>query len=850
MAILPDLSYARTRSTFVPRNLEILDSVGAGLEAQYNANKDRSSLLLGQLDNIQVRNPNVPILEKVKSDITKELDDIATAGDYENADLRLTQLARRVNNDPLLKGAIKDYDNYSAYQKSLGELKNVEESRKNEALGYSNATNNKMVEFDPTLGYKNVYSGYNPTETPDFNKIVGEFADKIKTSKSPLELGKDAQGNPVYMQKINNSYYVSGKKEALDENEARKIIEGHVATNPQMTGYLKENLMFDKFKRKFDPATGTYQPFTTADFGEEEAFNTVLKAQGIDPTEFNEPSKLEALYDNAFMEAQISSISDPYARAVSKTDIELDYKQDSEWLNKQKNQLALGTALAKIKAKEASDKRVMDYKYKKDAEVEERLAGKLVLSNPIVSEPINFAVAEKNLESVDMDLKQLIAKKEASSKGLNNTDGSPIMLSVEENNKIKELQDTKKRLTYEKAAYMNNAVVSEAGLGAINRAYNNYVAATKNPEALSLEDFSDMIREDKISNPKQIVTSTLAQMRTGMEGQPRNDPKDINTYLTEAKTQLKTDPLIMETVNKKISNEANSYWASDESMTTDKASTLAKVKRTLTNNILSQGGIGYDVIGSGERLVDVLQQHLESRGEDKFYNGKKVTVTTSPVDRPLTGVTDEDLMYEFIIRDEKTGALVKSALIRPTDQASHSDLMYNMNQDLVANYDESTKIGKAAMMGIQNYELPQFQIGQNRAILDGQVNRKSQRGQIGVGTMIPYAGANYTFVKTKTPIVDHYTDDDPNHPVTVIQDTYHLVRLRDGLPADTPINADNIKNYLPAGVNDWKNSAIINNQNVADPKNLEYGKKNLDFATGFKSLEDARDTFYKTTHKQ
>lgn len=832
MPILPDLSYARTRSTYVPRNLELIDNVGAALERDYNKNKQKADLVLDQMNKLKVRDVNTPILNSAIEKARAGIEAIAQRGDYENADLEINKLADQIGSDPLLKGALNDYQTYSEYQKQLGELKDVTPDRVDLAHQYSNATNNKMVEYDPIMGYKNIYKGYTPQKTPDFNKIVGEFTDKIKASKEPVAIGQDAKGNPIYMGKANNGYYIVGDREGIDEGEALKIIASHVASNPQMQGYLKENLMFDKFQRKYNPATGEFEPFTSDDFGGAEELYNKLKEEGVDPNEFQDPRALENLYDNFFLEKNLLAISEPYAKAVGYSKTNFDYKQDNEWLNKQKSDLALKNSLAKLKAEEASQKRIIDYKYKKDEEKEQRQNAQMVLSNPVESEPINLEIAEKNLDQIDKDLKLLTSKKEAAKNGGVNSDGSPITFSAEENNKLATLQNDKRLLEEERGIYLKHAVDTPVGEELVRANYDRYVKITKNAENISYDEFKNRLKNNQITTPRRMPEYQGARKMT-------NDTGDINTWLLSAKDMLARTPDVQTSVQKAYNNEANGLFAVDDGSTSAKASVLSKVKTTLKKNVLAQNGVGYDVVGSSERLQDILNGLLTKEGEELKVKGKKVEVEVIPLDREQRGATNEDVMYQMVIKDKDTGKTIRSMRIRPQDQGSHSDLMYDLNKDLASSFDPSTKIGKNAQMGIINYELPQFKVADTKKLLDGKVNDSSQRGQIGVGPLTQIGNSNWVIVKSKTPVVDHFNNDDSNHPVTVLQEGYHLVKLRDGIPAETVVDENNINKFLANPNSSIYDNAFLNERNISNDNLRKYGAKNKDFATHFNSIEDA-----------
>ena len=842
MAILPDLSFARTRTRYVPLDLAGIDNLGAGLQQEYEQNRSTADLLLDKLNQLKVRDVNTPILENSVGKAKTALEQIAQQGDYENADLQLKKLAYETANDPLLKGALEDYAMYSKYQEELKGLKDTPEDRKRLATGYSNATNNRMVEYDPVTGYKNIYSGYTPGKVPDVGKTVGEFIGKIKASTEPIVMGQRKDGTPIYMGKANNGYYIVGEREGIGDAEAMDMIKGFVQQQPEIQSYLKENLMFDKFQNKYDPQTGEYKPYGLEDFGVsdfkgEGDFYYMLAKEGHDPSNFQDPAALEKLYDQVYLDKATSDIADPFAKAASYGKKTFDYKTNQEWLNSQQ----FAHSLQKMKVEEEKDKRIIDYKADKEKEKEERQ--QFALSNPVESEPVNLQISEKQLANVNSDLKVLQAKKEAAMKGGKGPDGQAITFSPQENQKLVSLQADKRLLEHESSTYMNHAVENTQGDNIIRSNYARFVKESGNKENISLEEFKRRLRDGDMKTPERIVGDRMVFGRQGFSN-------DVNTYLAETKEQLGKDTNVQNEVNKTMTLEANGLFAWDEGSNSEKSSAINKVKTTLYKNVMSQGGVGYDVVGAGQQLSDVLGGQLIPEGEPDTngkqrakYKGKNVEVTVIPLNRQQKGVTDEDIMYQMVIKEPGETKALKSFRIRPTDQQSHADMNYNMNKELAAANDENTTIGKDARMGIISYELPQFKPAENRRLLDAQVNDRSPAGSIGVGQLIPFGKENWTFVKSKTPVVDHFDRDDPNAPITVMQEGYHLVRLKDGLPPTVQIDANNIDKYTYHGGSIY-DDAILNERQISTDNLKKYGAKRKDAATLFSSIEDGLQVFH------
>jgi hypothetical protein len=845
MPILRDLSYARTRSNYVPLDLAGIEGLGAGLQQDYEQNKSKADLLLDQLNQLRVRDVNTPILENTVGKAKAALDQISQQGDYENADLQLKKLAYETANDPLLKGALEDYATYTKYQEELKGLKDTPEDRKRLATGYSNATNNKMVEYDPVTGYKNIYSGYTPGKVPDVGKTVGDFISKMKASTEPIVMGQRKDGTPIYMGKANNGYYVVGEREGIGDAEAMDMIKGFVQQQPEIQSYLKENLMFDKFQNKYDPQTGEYKPYGLEDFGVsdfkgEGDFYYMLAKEGHDPSKFQDPAALEKLYDQVYLDKATSDIANPFAKAASYNKTNLDYKTNQEWLNSQQ----FAHSLQKMKAEEAKDKRMEDYKADKEKEKEKRQ--QYALSNPVESEPVNLQISEEQLANVNSDLKVLQAKKEAAMKGSKGADGQAITFSPQEQQKLVALQADKRLLEHEGSTYVNHATESLEGEKVVQFQYTNFVKSSGNKENISYQEFKRRLRDGDIKEPKMVMSESDGYAVPGMI----RDPNDVNTFLWTAKQDLGKDTNVQKAVNKTMTLEANGLFAWDEGSNSEKSSALNKVKTTLYKNVMAQGGVGYDVVGAGQRLNDVLAGQLIPEGEPDEngkqkakYKGKNVEVTVIPLNRNQKGVTDEDVMYQMVIKEPGETKALKSFRIRPQDQQSHADLNYALNKDLAANHDESTVIGKDARMGIINYELPQFKPAENRRLLDAQVNDRSPAGSIGVGQLIPFGKENWTFVKSKTPVIDHFDKDDPNAPVTVMQEGYHLVRLKDNLPPTVQIDANNIDKYTYHGGSVY-DDAILNERQLSTDNLKQYGAKRKDAATLFSSIEDGLQVFH------
>lgn len=827
MAVLRDLSYARPRSTYVPLNVAGIDAVGAALQEDYEKNKSRSDLILGQLNNMKVRDVNTPILEETRNKALEQLNTLAEKQDYENSAIELNNLANELNNNPLLQGALLDYKQYQEYLKKLDELKDVPADRRQLATTYSNATNNKRLEYDPVTGYKNMFTGYTPITPPDFEKTVGTFADKIKSSTVPLEIGKDEKGNPVYMGKTGNGYYIVGEKEEIPENEALGIISGYVANNPEFQGYVKENLMFDKFNRKFNPETGQFDQFSLEDFGGAEELTKKMVEAGLDPAQLEDPAVLEKIYDKAFLEQEIGRISKPYAEAVSFKDVEFQYKDDPDY--------ALQLALKKMAAEEASQKRILNHKDALDQAKEQREQAKLVLSNPVEAEPVNLELAEKSLETIDSELKLLTAKKEASMKGATNEQGAPVTFSPEEAARLVQLTNDKKVLEHEKSAYMKYSTISEEGNRLIKAHYDKFVEKSGNPENISYQEFKRRIADNDIKEPKQNPVTFL-----GFETSRKNpDLNDVNGWLKSAKEALGRSEIVQKEVNNIYTNEASGYFAFDEGSKSGKSSLVNQVKSTLAMNIINQNGIGYDVVGSGQGLNSILGNHLTREGEETKYKGRAVDIEAIPLNNEQAGVTDQDLMYQFIIREKGSDKNIMSVRVRPQDQEAHSNMLYEMNKELASIYSPDTKIGRDSRRAIINYELPQFKISETRKLLDAQVNDTTPKGVIGVGHVVNVGDSYWTVIKSVDNIPDHFTDDNPNMPVTLQQQGYHLVRLKPNTPADIVLNQDNLSKYLYNSSGSIFDNALINDRNISNDKLKKYAQKNKNAATHFSSIEDA-----------
>ena len=856
MAILPDLSYARTRSAYVPLNVDAIDNVGANLEAQYKENRTKSDLVIDQLKNMKVRNVNTPILEDARNKAKVAIDALAEKGDYENAGYEVNNIIKSIEADPLLKGAVDDYAKYTAYQAELAKRDKVDGGRRAEAQAYSDATNNKMIEYDPITGYKNQYTGYNPVDTPDINKLVGDLAFKIKESKVPVMVGQNKDGSPVYMARENNGYYRVGEREGISEEEAMGILKAHVQNQPGIQSFLKENLMIDKFQRKFDPTTGANKLYGLEDFGVKDFadagdFYYMLAKEGHDPKQYQSPEQLEKLHDQLYLDKAASDMASPFAAAVSYTKDTNDFKTNTEWLNNQ----AFGHALGKIKAQTKANKELEDYKADKEKEKEDR--NNYALATSVPAEAINLDVSTQQLDKVNSDIKVAQAKKQDAIDGKLNEFGSPITFSPKENQKLASQLADQRLLQTEANTFVATATQTDEGNKVIAEAYDIYYR--QGGDRISLNEFTRRLIDNDIQTPKvtksvQVIPDWLVQKlgpeRVGKGRMETEDIKDVNVYLNLAKNNMKTSKTLIKTVNETLTNEALGLSAWDEGSKSEKSSGVNKAKTVLLKNVMSQTGFGYDVMGAGKQLNEVLGGALDlTETGVGVYKGKPIKVEVIPFTDTQKGVTDNDVMYQFVMRDPVTGKTLHNFKIRPVDQESHSDMLYRLNQDLAAGNSENSVIGKSARIGIIKHEFPQFKTEENRKILDKKVNDRSPAGSIGVGQLVQVGAENYTFVKSKTNIVDHFHEDDPNYSVTLLQEGYHLVRLKDNLPGTVEIDEDNIKNYLYQEGTIYDN-AHLNENNISTPNLKKYGAANKDAATAFPSTDEALTNFYKKRKQQ
>jgi hypothetical protein len=858
--IFGDLSFNRPRQTYAPLNIGYVDNLGAALEEDYTKNKTKAELLAGQLKNVKVRDVNRPQVNAVLDDTLSKINAIAERGDYENADLEISKLADSTARNPLLQAAVDDYNAYTGYEEGLSKLKDTNQDRIGQARQMSMATNQKAVEVDPVTGQvRNTFKGYTPVKTPDIGKIVGDFAKSIKESSEPVIVGKTKDGQPMYMRKENNTYYINGSKEGIDEEEAMNIITTQVMQNPEISAYVQEGAMLERHAKKFDPVTGEYNPYTVEDFGGEANFVNQLTQGGLNPDDYRTPEKLQDLYGKLYQQREASKYATPYAGAVSYQKIKQEFHKDDWGLNQQQANLAWENTRKKIAAEEGSAKRLAKFKFDLDNEGKEREKALMVLSNPVELESVNYSLkaSESSLDKVNQDLSMLTQLKERSIKGEKDSSGQPITFSPAQNAQLQGLLADQRRLQIEKDYYLNAAVNTDEGKKALEKQYQNYVSKTGNNEKVTLEQFIDKVKKGDIGKPKMVDVQVAPAQLGGMYNPAnftRNDPNDLNTYLLNAKNALAEQTDIQKKTNESLKTlDANGLFSIHdgsgnlEKDTKDKSDTVYKVTSLLTKNVLAQQGVGYDLIGSNKRLNDVLAGFkLDAGSEDEGeYKGKKVKIQMVPLDRTQQGQGYGETMYQFIMRDPVNGKTIMSSRVRPRDQRSHGDVMYNMNSDLVAGFDENTEIGRHARMNVINHEFPQFKIGENKEILDRQIGKDTPgRSGIGIGSIIPVGQQNWTFVKHITPVVDHFDKGDPNRPVTVNQETYHLVKLKDGIAPTTQIkNEDDLKKYAYA--DDVFGSGLPNPRHTSDEKLTAYAAKNKDFLTAFQSLEDAQKVFYE-----
>lgn len=858
MPVLRDLSYAGYVPSYVPLPNQMIDRLGASLEKDYTENKNAADLLTAELNKIPVRDVNMGIRDQAIEQARKGLDQIAAKGDWENAASQIKQVARDVADNKLLQGAIQDKVEYDKWKAELDKNKDkIDPDRYESAINYGQALNNKPIEYDPNTGYKNMYRGYTPMQTPDISKTIGEFADKIKASEKPVQVGTTKDGSPITMWKdpATNQFFVSGSREGVDEGEAMKMLTGFVLNDPKIAGYINEGAMFNRFKNKYDPATGTYNPVTVDDFGGAEAFDQKVREAGLNPADFvNDPAKLEKLYNAMYTQNQAEKYAEPYAQQSSYTKTKLAYHQDAEQLAKTKADLSLRNSLKEIAAKEAADKRITKYKFDLDKEEKQR---ETIISAPVEAQPvIDYNTADNSVKDMQQDLDMLKAKARAASTGIPNANGDVVTITPEELNKIRQLETDIRVRKAEQTTYMNLATSSITGKDVMQRMWDQYWGATKGKPEITQDEFNRRLQTGNIGDPKRITkVRSDGSMMSGTSTFQEDDPNDVNTWLAKAKSGLIQDKKVQTEVNNAPkAMQANAWWGNysgsdDKTDGKSKDGVVSQISRNLTEQVVASGGLGYDVIGASTTLDNWLhKQGVVMTGEGATMKGKPVKLQVVPLDRSQPGFDENETMYYMVARDPNTNEVKASMRIRPQDQASHGDLMRRMYGDVANSYDENTEIGKNARLSIAHHDYPQFQLEKQRTLLDNGVNAKSHVGQFAVGDIVKTDVGNYVPIKKKASVISGF--DDSGHPIYTTQNTFQIVQLRPNLPPNTVITEQNVRDYLPdprKTVDDYaiENPRYLQNENVK-----KEAAKNPFHVRNFASLEDANLEWYNSFGKK
>lgn len=865
MAIFQDLIYARPMPQYVPLPVAQFEATAGALQDRYDTNLAATDKLQAELANMDARDINRPLLQSITDRARQQLDQIAEAGDYENAASTVRRVARELGNDSLLRAILQDKQAYDAYNKGLeGIQKDIKDpQRLIDARAYSQAMNTKPVELGPNGEYLNVFSGYTPVATPDISKQVTEFMGKIKADGAPAVVGKDKDGKPIYMRKINNAYYVEGHEKGLSEVEAAQMIAKYMANDPTISAYYQEGYMFDRFRNKYNRDTGEYMPYTVDDFGGEEVFRKAAEAANLDPDAIMaDPDKIDKLYKSMYVNTQIVSAAEPYGQAAGFSDVEYKYHQDPEFLNAQRSQLALNNSLKELAAKEAADKRMLDYKYQKEKEEKDRELA-LTTMGVVPTEPVmNYAVAQENIGQLQTDLKKL-EQKEALAKN----PGSGVQFSPSEMSQKVEIQNKLRALQAEQKFYMQTAALTQEGLQAIDDQWRAYEKASGGRTEISKNDFYNFAKRGEFPEPAKVKTPQIANSTIPAGGfmagfsttelREGNDPKDYRTYLKKAERELSKRADVMKATNEQMKAlDQQGYFGFFTGTTGGTESDIAinpkvqavdRVSKALSRQVYANGGVGYDVIGTGDKLDNILRKaqiSLNDDNETATKNGKKLKVQTIP----LTPTGSKDVMYQMVFSDPKTGEMINSFRVMPENQAFHADLMRDLNSEIANAYDENTEIGKTARTAIALYDLPQFNMEQDLKVLDSEVTEKTNPGILSVGAVRPLPEGNWVAIKQNAMVPKEFKD---GRPVAVKQGVYQLVRIKDNVPPDVVINNDNISQYLYDATKSVAENAILNSKRSTEALGEEqaYAIKDRTYATGFASLNDAMVEYYKNVRK-
>lgn len=859
MAVFRDLHYAQYVPQYVGLPIQAVDALGAKTEAEYNKNLGATDELTLALKQLQVRDVNQPVLDQVAGEVNSAIAELEKAGDWENAGRKVRALANKVTGDKRLQGALQDKAKFDAYNKQLDERYQKGEiapDRYEAAKAMANGTNDKMIEYDPISGrYSNMWDAYNPMKSVDVSKKIREFTDKIKSSTKPIVFGKDKAGNEVTMVRNpgTNEYYVSGSTEAVPEDVAMQLIASYVTGDPEISSYLQEGIKFDTYKNRLDPATGQLRNVTAQDI---EALDPEVadqaKALGIDLNTLPQQA-LDQLYHAGQTQKAVREISKPYAQAAAFEKTEYKYHQNNEYMARLNKGLELSNALKRIAAEGAKDKDVALYKHNLGKADEQREAYRNTLSTPIPAEAFFEPNSNsKSISEIEKRLGEIGAAKAAD-----------FALSQETLNEEIELKNQLNARKAQQSQFFGQATVLPEGKAILDKAWNNYVANNPNPD-ITEQEFKAKIINSSFSDPKKYQPSMLEAFLDSSPYTPggaitRYDPKDVNSYMKLAADQLKADKFIVEKTNEKLSQEANVLTSgyqgaqlgkTDNIVNNPKANYVDISSALVSKQILATDGVGYTVMSNGKSLNETWKalgiDPKEEVKEGETATGKYIIIA-NPLDRPqVTRDGDRvtnDVMFNLVVKDAKTGETKFQGRVRPNDQQVHNDMFVEMNNALIA-AKPNTEIARQAEVSNALIQNPEFDLFNQNILLSG-LKPTDGPEQRKYGNVIHKPGqGKFVFISSNQYLDSEKTDDNPLVIAPKVkQEVVQLVRVKDDVAPGTKINNANIKQYLYFQDKGIEGNALPQDKYVSNPELIANIKNNPTQATYFKSTQDALLSF-------
>lgn len=625
--IFGDLSYARYANPYVGTPVEEVDQLGQVLDARYQANRAASDKFIGQLGQVDVRDPNRSIIMEAGNKARQGIRTIAERGDYENAASEITGIVTEFANNPLVVGAMKDKQQFDAWNKAqqerIGAKENgITQDQFNKSYALATKRNNTAVEYDQKTGaYKNLFSGYKPVETQNIGDDMMKVVENWKASKQPIKF-VDASGNEVEIRNTPQGYFNMKTQEYVDDKEVFTALQSMVYSNPQYQAYIDEQIMFDMFNQGIGLENGKavtqddfkrlgYTPEKIQKFAEDHGwdYNTILE----------DPLMMEGIFKAMTKQDTVNKLIAPATAKAGYTIEEDKFLTDNVFMEglKHRNAMAL----------EGYKQNRMDARQRTKLEFEKNLGAPITISNPgtvINGEEFEPEALKQDVLANQQRLDQINRNLET------HKTNSPVGNYNELIQQKRELENLLKVQNATHELHSNSIAATPEGIAVINKEYDKYklLAESKGKIPMTKEQFQFTILktnggQDVDLNANTGIGHTWNMIRSGMPLQfaisahnnPMYEPdpdKAIALQLAmSSKKLINTKPATSSLIDTPVNKVGNVLSAEDKGV---KSPYVFRMNEALTKTIMSNGG-DYTVYG-GVQFDDYLK---EKTGDKKGF---------------------------------------------------------------------------------------------------------------------------------------------------------------------------------------------------------------------------------------